>query len=312
MRMKKVVVPSNYDYVGVYLTNACHLSCPYCITEHHGASYSKQHFRQLTSTEWIEGLNRLHLPADVPITLQGGEPFLYKGIWQILENARHKIDILTALPPYLKKRHFLNLKTLDWNKRTAPYPTIRVSYHKGQHDYKKLIKRIAELQDILNIGLFFLDHPAYGEEEFAQVKECADKYGVELRRKEFLGRWNGDIYGTFLHKDACVGERKGIKVLCKNTVVPIAPEGTIYRCHSDLYFARKELALGNILDETFEFPVHHLYCENYGLCSECDVKIKTNHYQIYGYMSVDIEILDKGLNYELQKTENITHQSRVL
>lgn len=201
-KMKKVAVPNDYDYVGVYLTNACHLSCPYCITSHHGASYGKQKLQQLTPAEWLMALNRLELPADVPITLQGGEPLLYKGIWKLLENVRHKVDIFTALPPFIKKGHFQNLKTLQWNKRKAPYPTIRVSYHKGQHDYKELIQTITELQKLVSVGLYYLDHPGYEEEEFIQVKECAEKYGVELRKKEFLGRWKGDIYSTFLYKDA--------------------------------------------------------------------------------------------------------------
>jgi hypothetical protein len=310
--MRQIQVSKDYDYVGVYLTDKCHLCCPYCITMHHGASYGRQQLRHLSACQWIEGLNRLELPADVPITLQGGEPFLYKGIWDILEDVRHKMDILTALPPYVKKEHFLKLKTLAWNKRTVPYPTMRVSYHREQHDYKELVKRVAELQEILSIGIFYLDHPAYSEKEFIQVKGYTDKYGVELRKKEFLGWYDNNLYGTFLYEDACIGQSKNVKVLCKNTVVPIACDGTIYRCHSDLYFNRKELALGNILDETVKLPQTHSYCENYGLCSECDVKIKTNRYQIFGYTSVDIKFLDKEITDALEKAESADYQSRVL
>ena len=61
------------------------------------------------------------------------------------------------------------------------------------------------------------------------------------------------MYGTLRYPDAVAGRPKGINVLCKNTVAPIAPDGMIYRCHSDLYFNRTQFALGNILDETFEF-----------------------------------------------------------
>ncbi|MCP4154616.1 MAG: hypothetical protein GY757_43230, partial [bacterium] len=127
--MKKIILPENYDYVGVYLTGRCHLACDYCITTHHGAGFDTFKFNRLEPGDWSRGLNRLVLPNDVPVTLQGGDPFLYKGIWELLDNLGHKADILTALPPFLKKEDFLNLKTLDWNKRDAPYPTIRVSYH---------------------------------------------------------------------------------------------------------------------------------------------------------------------------------------
>lgn len=290
MFLRKFIIPKNYDYVGVYLTDKCHLSCPYCITQHHRSSFGKHRIEYLKPEEWVTGLNRLELPKDVPITLQGGEPFLYKGIWKILERVHHKIDILTAFPKFLNKEHFIKLDTLRWNRRIAPYPTIRVSYHKGQNNFKKLIERIADLQDILSIGLYYLDHPD-AVDEIEKVKEYAKKYKVELRKKEFLGKWNNKMYGDILYKDAAKGERLGVKVLCKNTVVPIAPDGSIYRCHSDMYFNRRELTLGTILDRETSFPKYHLGCMNYGLCSECDVKVKTNHYQQYGYTSVDIKFM---------------------
>ncbi|MBI5124451.1 MAG: radical SAM protein [Candidatus Omnitrophica bacterium] len=290
--MSKVRIPKDYDYVGVYLTDKCHLRCHYCITAHHNSSFGKLGISQLSPDDWIEGLNRLELPEGVPVTLQGGEPFLYKGIWQILEKVRHKIDILTALPPFVTKERFLALKTLEWNKRKAPYPTIRVSYHKGQNDYKELIERIAKLHDTLSIGLYYLEHPAHSEDEIAMMKEHARRFKVELRPKEFLGEYKGKIYGEFLYPDAVRGMRQGRNVLCKNTVVPVAPDGTIYRCHSDLYFNRRALALGNILDDDLRFPDDYLGCDNYGLCSGCDVKIKTNHHQEYGYTSVDIKFME--------------------
>ena len=290
---EKIIVPKDYDYVGVYLTDRCHLDCPYCITTHHNSPFSKKDVPELRPEEWVIGLNRLELPKDVPITLQGGEPFLYKGIWKILEDVRHKIDILTALPPFVKKSHFLNLKTLEWNNRRAPYPTIRVSFHRGENDYKELVERIAELQEILNIGLYYLEYPSHSDEELAALGDYAKKFNVELRSKEFLGESNGRVYGTFLYPDAALGRPTGVKVLCRNTVVPIGQDGNIYRCHSDLYFSRPEGVLGNLLGEVFEFPDSHLYCDNYGLCSVCDVKIKTNHEQIYGYTSVDIKFINE-------------------
>lgn len=297
--MKKIKIPENYDYVGVYLTDKCHLDCQYCITRHHGTDFGQRKTNCLSAKEWIQGLNRLILPQDVPITLQGGEPFLYKGVWEILENVNHKVDIMTALPDFLMPEDFLRLKTLNWNKRKAPYPTIRVSYHKGQNDYQELIERIAELQDILNIGLYYLNHPNYEKREIDKIKAYAEKYNVELREKEFLGKWQGKTYGNLLYSEAASGKKKGITVKCKNSVVPIATDGTIYRCHSDVYFNRRELALGHILDDIFVFPEEHLPCDNYGLCSECDVKIKTNHYQQYGYTSVDIEFEEETADNRL-------------
>ena len=290
--MNKIWIPQNYDYVGVYLTDKCHLRCPYCITRHHDAVFGSYKMSYLTSAEWVTGLNRLVLPADVPISFQGGEPFLYPGIWDILDRIEHKVDIMTALPGFLTKAHFQRLKTLDWNKREAPYPTVRVSYHKGQNDYRELVDRIADLQDILSIGLYYLEHPENTPEELAAVKAYAEQRGVELRSKEFLGVYQGKTYGTFRFPDAAVGRALGMKVWCRNTVVPIAPDGLIYLCHSDLYFNRRGRSLGHVLDGEFVFPQGYTQCEAYGLCSECDIKVKTNHYQQYGYTSVDIKFND--------------------
>lgn len=292
--MKNLVVPLDYDYVGIYLTDKCFLKCPYCITSHHGARYiGRKESSYLSAEQWIRGINRMVLPKDVPISLQGGEPFLYPGIWEILENVRHKVDIMTALPPFLKPEHFLKLKTLEWNKRSAPYPTIRVSYHKGQNDFKELVDRIAEMDDIVSMGLYYLSHPSISSEEVVDMKAYAKAQGVELRMKDFLGLHEGKMHGALKYTGSVDGKRQGIDVLCKNTVVPVAPDGMIYLCHSDLYFDRRDRALGNILDEGFEFPQGHLPCPNFGLCSECDVKIKNNHYQQFGYTSVDIQFPNK-------------------
>lgn len=287
--VNSIVAPQDYDYVGVYLTDKCFLKCPYCITSHHGAAFIGKHgATHLSGKDWVRGLNRFVLPTDVPISLQGGEPFLHKDIWEILENIHHKVDIMTALPPFLTREHFLKLKTLAWNQRPAPYPTIRVSYHKGQNDFKELVERIAGLNDILSIGLYYLTHPSISAEEIAGMKRYAKAKGVELRPKDFLGLFEGKMYGDLKYPGAVDGKRKGMTVDCRNTVVPVAPDGRIYLCHSDLYFNRGDRALGHILDNDFAFPQNHLPCSNFGLCSECDVKIKTNHLQEYGYTSVDI------------------------
>ena len=308
--LEPVALPVDYDYVGVYLTEVCHLSCAYCITRHHGAQYGGHGYRRLGVEQWIAGLNRLALPVDVPITLQGGEPFLYPDIWKLLEGLQHKVDILTALPPRVTREHFVGLQTLQWNQRPAPYPRIRVSYHRGQHDWRQLLERIARLQDILSIGLFYLDVPATPPEEGEAIRRTARRLGVEVRSKEFLGWWQGHFHGTIKYPGACEGTRQGRTVWCRNTVVPIAPDGLVYRCHSDLYFRRTQRAIGHVLDTTLQWPTEHTACGSFGLCSECDVKVKTNRYQVHGYTSADIRFeppASKEHRREAQTAKNTDH-----
>lgn len=291
-KLPEIIVPLNTDYIGIYLTNRCFLSCPYCITNYNEQYINMKGYNELEPSQWIEALNRLKLPPGIPLTLQGGEPLIYKGVWEILENVHHKIDIMTALPPNATPQRFRQLKTLDWNKRDAPYPTIRVSYHIGQNDYKDLVRRIADLQKILSIGLFHIEHPGYpGLTE--EIRDYARPYGIEFRTKAFLGRWEEKVYGDYKFPEACGGVRLGKKVKCKNTVFPIDTDGTIYRCHSDLYAKRQDLAIGNITDRDLVMEHKYRDCINYGLCSPCDVKIKTNHLQQDGYTSIDVIFEDE-------------------
>ncbi len=286
-KFSSVILPPDTDYIGVYLTNRCFLKCNYCITNTNAQYINIKGLEELKPQEWIEGLNRLKLPEGVPITLQGGEPFIYKGIWEILDNVRHKIDILTALPPQVTVENFRKLRTLDWNKRESPYPTIRVSFHKDQNDYKSLIHRIKELKEFLNIGLFHIEHPAYPD-VINEIREYARQEGVEFRTKVFLGEWQGKVYARYKYDDACLGRVTRKIVQCKNTVIPIGPDGYMYRCHSDLYDKRNHEAIGHILDPKLRLEHRHRPCAYYGTCIPCDVKVKTNHLEKDGYTSVDI------------------------
>jgi len=285
--MREIILPPETDYIGIYLTNRCFLSCPYCITNQLDKFINAAEFNELTPQQWLVALNRLRPPQGVPITFEGGEPFLYKRIWELLENVEQKIDILTALPPNVTVQKFKELKNLDWNKRECPYPTIRVSFHEGQNDYKELIRRIKELQEILSIGLFHIEHPQYPQLT-EEIRAYAKKEGVEFRTKAFLGNFEGNVYGEFKYPEACQGQPARAHVQCKNSVFPIAPNGDIYRCHSDLYARRKEGVIGNITDEDLCMEFRYTDCDHYGLCSPCDVKIKTNHLQQFGYTSVNV------------------------
>jgi hypothetical protein len=76
------------------------------------------------------------------------------------------------------------------------------------------------------------------------------------------------------------------KCLCKPSELLIAPDGKIYRCHRDLYAGVG--AYAHILDDEVKFPEGFLPCEK-PRCSPCDVKIKTDRHQTYGWTSVEIK-----------------------
>lgn len=288
-RLPEVAIPPDFDYAGVYLVQRCHLACEYCITQHNDSGFlsSPNRGARLTPEEWARGLNRLRLPEGIPVTLQGGEPFLYKGILDLVDLLAHPVDILTALPPKVAADSFRAMKRPESLRRDAPYPNIRVSYHPGQNRIEDLVSRVREIQEVVRIGIYMVDHPA-NKTELERARRVCQEAGVFFKTKEFLGYHEGVLYGTYLYPDAAAGRVTRPMVWCRNSVVIVHPDGTIFHCHSDLYHGRRELAVGHLLDPSLEFPGRHRPCGNYGLCSECDVKVKTNHHQIFGYTSANI------------------------
>ena len=67
----------------------------------------------------------------------------------------------------------------------------------------------------------------------------------------------------------------------------MGPNGGVYRCHSDLYEQRPPI--GSIIDPEFQIDDHFRPCEVYGHCNPCDIKVKTNRFQVFGHTSVEIK-----------------------
>jgi hypothetical protein len=74
----------------------------------------------------------------------------------------------------------------------------------------------------------------------------------------------------------------------------------VHRCHSDLYEGRQ--AIGHILDPGFEIDNKFRPCSVFGHCNPCDIKVKTNRFQIFGHTSVEVLFQDEGI----EKKETLT------
>jgi len=109
--------------------------------------------------------------------------------------------------------------------------------------------------------------------------------GIDFRTKEFLGWYEGKLYGRYKYPEACGGEVKR-SVRCRTTELLIGPDGGIYRCHHDLYV--QGVPVGHLLDADFQMTGEYRACDCYGQCNPCDVKVKTNRLQQEGHTSVMI------------------------
>lgn len=280
----------HHNYIAFFLTLSCNLHCSYCINLHESSSRYKQVRRgNLTDDEWIQAANRLILRSDLPLTLQGGEPTFYKSFYKFVNEVKEeiKMDLLTNM--MFNVNEFIRNVPVWRFTREAPYASIRVTYHPGQNDINDLVEKTLKMQDAgFRVGLYGILSPDEEiKKHILEVQEMCLKMKIDFRTKEFLGAYKGKPHGNFKYKNAvCGSEMKYCE--CKTTEIIVGPEGYIYRCHSDLHNGKTPVS--HILDEDFTEEVIDKFreCYFYGGCNPCDVKIKTNRFQIFGHTSVEI------------------------
>lgn len=279
-----------HNYVAFFLSFACNLKCGYCINLHDNASrleQAKRHY--MSADDWIAAANRLVLRPDLPLTLQGGEPTLYPSFFRFVNEVKSeiKMDLMTNLM-FDVDAFIANVPVWRFT-REAPYASIRVSYHPGQNNIKDLVKKTIRLQDAgFRIGLYGIEHPDSAiHAHIKEVQESCLKQGLDFRTKEFLGLYGGIMYGTFKYGECVSGEKKK-QCECRTTEIIVDPSGNVFKCHSDLYSGRNAIAHILDIDLTEETIDEFRTCEFYGDCNPCDVKVKTNRFQIFGHTSVEI------------------------
>lgn len=280
--MKKIILPSHYNYVGVFLTFSCQLSCSYCINKHRK---SNPKYKQLTTEDWIKGLNRLELKDDLPISLQGGEPTLYPGFYNVVNGIKPELNIDILTNAMFNVDEFIRRIKPDRCRRVAPYASIRISYHPERMELTSTMEKVLKLLDNgYSVGVWIVDHPRDGK----VAKICYElmlQEKIDVRMKEFLGEFEGKHYGTYFYPKAVDGKKKNC--LCKPSELLIAPDGSIHRCHYELY--NNVRAYAHLLDAHVKPISDFRACETMGLCNPCDVKLKTDRFQKFGHCSVVIK-----------------------
>ncbi|MSN25210.1 MAG: radical SAM protein [Geobacter sp.] len=283
--MNTIIPKEHHNYVAYFLTLACNLACPYCINRHDVLAAR----RLMSVDDWITAANRLVLRQDLPLTLQGGEPTLHPGFYRFVNEVKPeiKMDLMTNL--MFDVDAFIRNVPLWRFTREAPYAAIRVSYHPGQNDINDLIAKTVKLQQAgFRIGLYGIEHP--DAELRGHILECQERclaLGLDFRLKEFLGDHDGVMYGTFKYDDS-VSSQTVKQCECRTSEILVDPAGNVFKCHADLYGGRNPVA--HILDADFNADSIDEFrgCSHYGTCNPCDVKVKTNRFQIFGHTSVEI------------------------
>ena len=127
---------------------------------------------------------------------------------------------------------------------------------------KKLVENVKKLQDTgFSIGIWSVLHPS--QEQLSAINQmqfrCRDA-GIDFRLKEFTGKYKGKLYGDYSKYPNSVFQKKTRSCLCKTSELLIAPNGSIYKCHRDLF--NEEFLIGNILDRDFQIKDQYRKCNN--------------------------------------------------
>lgn len=284
--MPPIALPPDYNYAAVFLTLSCDLECPFCLTRFSPDDGRPRCSRLMPGSKWIEGLNRLELPSDLPVTLQGGEPSLHPDFFDIISGLKTdlSIDLLTNLQ--LNIHEFMERIPPERLRRPAPYASIRASYHPDHMEAEELTRKVRKLLDRgYDIGIWVIDHPAYKTRNL-QMRDACSRQGIDFRVKQFLGYFDGKLMGTYRYARAIGTRNDRCRVMCRTTELIVSPSGHIHRCHSNLY--RGLDSTGYLLDPALQITGSHRPCACYGQCHPCDIKIKTNRFQQGGHTSVEI------------------------
>ena len=274
-------VPKRYNYIEAYLTLQCNFGCKWCINAHSNLIRKR---KELTAREWIIALNNLKT-GGLPVTLGGGEPTQHPGFYDILGGVRQKFDLLTNgsfdVGKFLKRTK----PEMFFKGSKTYYKNIRISFHPGQSDPDNIISMARRLMKAgYNPGVFGINYPEnlHSNNKFT---ELASRAGVFFFIRDYLGWYKDRLYGDYFYPNGLNGHKKNCK--CRTSELLIAPNGNVFRCHTDLYEGVSDV--GNVLNMGYQIEDIFRPCARYGTCNECDVKRKLAPDLISSRCSVEIK-----------------------
>lgn len=280
--MSKLRLPEETNYISCFLTWRCPMGCSYCLNKTSGFKGCEA---ELTGKEWVKIINRIPHDDNLPITLGGGEPTQHKDFYDIIKNANGPFDLLSngqfdvntfiENVPVDKFRRWPGKDTGVW------FNSIRISYHAREWDEdnrnayeNRILLAVEKLRNAgFLAGFTCPDHPRF-QAQIGAFETRAKNNGIPFQRKTMLGEIDGKLYGTFKWPVGVCGLMQSCR--CMNNEVLIAPDGFVYRCHSDLY--NHECAIGHALMQNYAPVFKYRPCDKLGACSPCDCKSKTNRY----------------------------------
>ena len=223
----KLILPKLY--INFWITLRCNYRCSYCIVQKH----LNKHKEEKTMEEWTEAL--LKLPK-ATIAITGGEPFLYKGAAQLINNLskKHRMALTTNLtfPEELMKVKDENtFVCLSYQRETISLEEFAEKVKKVKSHFKKVSinyvnttnEDTSDLREVFEkkLGVLFNDDP--------EIKPTDEKTG------------------------------KKISCTAGSTFLALTPNGNVYTCSMGFY--NHKFYIGNIFDKDFKILSKPIICD---------------------------------------------------
>lgn len=245
-------------------TFRCNLVCSYCSARRLPFKSHGGKDRELQAAEWVEIFNSCPLPIK-HVAITGGEPSIYSGLKEVLDNTTFKFKIDTNLrtnPREWLCDDVVRLRAVNAGLQFHPEHPEALSYWKHLKWIKDTLSESAQVV-CANVVLW-RDLP----EQRVRAKEIAESLGCENRPSTMCAK--------FLFNDKTPID-KGRYAGCGAgaTFVVILPDASVYRCIGHAYYEID--MMGNVKRDGWKIlHEEQMPCETL-LCTSCDMVTK------YGY-----------------------------
>ena len=287
----------------IYLTNDCNLKCIHCY-RHSG----KRESNELNLDDWKKILLELREYNIIDISFSGGEPFIFKGIYELIDYAVN-IGMNVAVSSNGTKIDFRYTSTLKKLKRiqlSLDGPTEKINDDiRGKGVYCKVMETLDKLHSLeipISIGMVLFEKyfDEYHQSLEIFLNKLENKYGRSLK----IHFSTAILPGRNIHKDeislfynyslqnfkddVCkkiYGDRwifqiyndlfdLSFNTTCGyGTIMTIDPTGKVYACILP-YYPIGNIHEDSISDIIFKLKKHKQNCnvDNLKPCSKCDVR----------------------------------------
>ena len=270
--------------VSWWLTFRCNYTCSYCYI-HTKHDFSEQFPKtcEKSPQEWLKILNELP-PA--MFLIQGGEPFLYNGIHEILDNFPEKHEIIAVIT---------NLSfDPEIYKKLKRKICLTTSFHREHCSKEEFQKKILELSENFNITVNFVATPenipvieslentfkkkniTFHVDPYIDVDFKYSKEQLKLLNKYFKNDNN-------MKKNIALDSYNFKCCHAGKNYINLLPNGKVYTCTNGMNYnhspIRKKLLngqsveffdMGNIFDDDFKLNDKPLSC-NLPCKDLCDI-----------------------------------------